>query len=542
MRIYLPFNEADASFQKCNTWIDENVVYKGDNETLSEFINNIIHFEKDPCLLLAEDACSDKGFAARARAGLMRLQGSCAHWGLAGNGGYGSNLYGIRVSPVIRYFSDLSGGPNLPGRILPVQYLESGVLLLNAPLLREKCVFLPDLGNCGDFVGTALSLAAQNAGLGCFALPELLVFHNSLRDSKKTGEGDRPFIDWVSGIVSPKRLPLSHGSLALPKAMGNMDPEYSSLECCAPIQEKTVCIVVRTRFQSKERLWRTLTTINAFIAASGHAGMYRPVVISDLQNRDNVPLEGIPFVQFALDEPLEDSRFFLIRQAVMNLESDYFWFVDDDDWLFPNMARFISLSIQASPPGSSLYTGSRHFREKELPEGTWPGDSHVRGDHYYDPKNFYCSIFGHNHIPFCGMIFPAECLKQIFTANDFDSIVYFEDYTLEQMVMYREDFFPVVIDCMAAGISVREKGNTITKPNSTLWNISECAMFSKITQNANILISIPPPVKNSVPPLPDRDEILAGIKYWELKLLLWRKVVNKLKYIWAKLVNKLSGK
>lgn len=542
MRIYLPFNETGTSFRKRNPWIDENVVYKGDNETILQFINSIIRSEKDACLLLADDACSDKDFIARVRAGLAKLQNSYTHWGLAGNGGYGGNLYGIGASPVIRYFSDLSGGPNLPGRILPAQSLESGVLLLNAPLLREKGVSLPDVGDCRDFVGTILSLAAQNAGLGCFALPELLLFHNSHRDSKETGAVNEPFINWVSGIVSPKRLPLSYGSLALPEASGNMDPEYSSLECCAPRREKTVCIVVRTRFQSKERLWRTLTTINAFIAASGHAGMYRPIVISDLQNRENAPLEGIPFMRFSPDEPLEDSRFFLVRQAAMNLEGDYYWFIDDDDWLFPNMARFISLSIQASPPGALLYTGSRHFREKEMADGTWPGDSHVKGDHYYDPKNFYRSFFGKNHVPFCGMIFPAEHLKQIFTANDFDSIIYFEDYTLEQMVMYREDFFPVVIDCLAAGISVREKGNTITSPNNPLWNISECAMFSKITQVANMLISIPDPAKNAPPPSPGRDEILAAIKYRELKLLLWRKVVNKLKYIRAKLVNKLLGK
>lgn len=87
--------------------------------------------------------------------------------------------------------------------------------------------------------------------------------------------------------------------------------------------------------------------------------------MTDVNTGKEKEMYGFPIHYFPCD--LRDSRFLLVSEAIKNILSDYIWFVDDDDWLFPNSAEWLANTIRSAPSASTFFIGTEHFIEKKLP-------------------------------------------------------------------------------------------------------------------------------------------------------------------------------
>lgn len=482
-------------------------------------LNSLIASSPEPILLLSDNLYLDSGFYNRAVGALEHLERDYAGWGVAGNQGVSPSLYGLGPSNRVCYATGPGVAPNLPGRVLPLMWV-AGPLLINLPALAAGKARLPDFGSA-DFFELCLSLASCQAGLGCYAMPELTAFASQKPLPQK--EAADSFVAWLSDEVANRHLEMPWGMQHLPAARGQLDWPRQALTNCAT-GPRRVAIVVRTRLARPHTFFRTLQSIQAFMAASCFDIFSCHVVTDNMAEKVDLPA-GVELARF--DFKGEDSRVFLLTRAVESIDADYFWFVDDDDWLFPNRAVKLAATILANPPESTFYIGTSWFTETDFPGG-WSGNTRAIPGRYYDPAKFADSIGGANHIPFCGIVFPAKALAGIFDMHEMPGMLYLEDYCLQLLNLYRHDFFPVVLDRLFVGISIRECGNTVTEQDRTRWNISASAMYPDVLASASILISVG---QRSVAPLPTREEILAGIPFAELRQLVKRKFINKGKKI-----------
>ena len=75
--------------------------------------------------------------------------------------------------------------------------------------------------------------------------------------------------------------------------------------------------------------------------------------MTDVNTGKEKEMYGFPIHYFPCD--LRDSRFLLVSEAIKNILSDYIWFVDDDDWLFPNSAEWLANTIRSAPSASTFF-------------------------------------------------------------------------------------------------------------------------------------------------------------------------------------------
>ena len=169
----------------------------------------------------------------------------------------------------------------------------------------------------------------------------------------------------------------------------------------------------------------------------------------------------------------KDSRYQLVRFAAENIEADYFWFIDDDDWLFPNEAERLSLALNSAPTDSIVFVDSQHYHES-------PIQSDINGQaisyrsqeaRYFPARLFMGTLSGHNHTPFCGALFARNVLLAI-PHKAYETVTYYEDFMTTLYALLSGNCFPIVVDKLFAGISLRESGNTVTEKDRTKWNQS----------------------------------------------------------------------
>lgn len=494
MNIYIPCYSAkrEKRFLEIHPFLEDNIRFIKSPSSLFKVINEIIANENSPCLFMHDDLYVDKYFLNRVQEGIEALKNRYPKWGVAGNCGVGLNLYGLSASPLVRYIIDLQGAPNLPGRIIPAKSIDGNCILLNVPALKKYKTQLPDFQGY-HLYDLILSIETIKSGLGCFIIPQLLCFHESKENQASFDAcvASDSFKQYLSDNIKNNRLTSTKGDINVNDPSGSLDIQLPSPGHEAG-RSPSVAIVVRTQFLRKELLFRTVSTIKAFIAASGKKDMYKCYIVTDKTTweRGNF-LENVSVLNFTAPEELEDTRLFLIKKAAENITCDYFWFIDDDDWLFPNMAKFLSLSIISSPLNCTFFIGASQYREDFCYNGSncWPCNSKTTGLRYFNPRQFAQSISGVNYIPFCGIIFPVGLLKKI-CYDKFANIIYLEDYLLELLDICSQDFFPIIIDKLLVGISVREEGNTVTEKDRKKWYMSNSAMFSDIIDNCNMLINL----------------------------------------------------
>jgi hypothetical protein len=280
-----------------------------------------------------------------------------------------------------------------------------------------------------------------------------------------------------------------------------MDIQLDSLRAATARRKKrSVAIVTRTQFKRPLMLKRTLDTVRAFVCAAGETADFASYVVTDAVEAAS-PSEldksrSLPQDSTLLRADLSrtgDTRYLLVDFAAKNIEADYFWFIDDDDWIFPNEAERLGLVISGSPLNSIIFLGCQHFSEQSL-SGNADDATTFRSTagRYYAATNFLASLSGSNHTPFCGQLFPRGTLLAI-PSKVYASVTYYEDYMTTLFALLAANCFPVAVDKLFVGISVRESGNTITETDRTKWNRSMSELVSHMVNLPELsqMLSLP---------------------------------------------------
>ena len=190
-----------------------------------------------------------------------------------------------------------------------------------------------------------------------------------------------------------------------------------------------------------------------------------------------------------------DSRYRLVRFAAESIEADYFWFVDDDDWVFPNEAERLGLVVNTAPENSIVFVGSQHFEEASLARSPNADATSYRSKaaRPFPAEDFLASLSGENHSPFCGVLLSRAALLNVPPAV-YERVTYFEDYMTILSALLQEDCFPVTVDKLFAGISLRRSGNSVTEKDRRTWNESMSELASHLVNSSDCsqLLSLPP--------------------------------------------------
>lgn len=410
----------------------------------------------DEAALVAYDhVVFPRGFKARVAELLARLNETYEAWGVVSNAGRTIDVLG--AEEIVHRTGDQRLRMSKQG-LWPAESLSGDVFLINAPLLRAKG--LPSLF-AKDKRKFPRELSAGSLQNGCAALISDLLIVGCL------GSGDWPDDNQDSA-----------------------GPEDAGAEAFKLREPPSLAIVVRSQFKRPPFfLRRCLESIRSFIdRSSGNARICFYLVTDNNDFHQCADSYGATDQTLFFECKERDTRFELIRNSVKELTEDYVWFVDDDDFVFPEAADRIGRALSAVEKGKTFYLDSQYFEERvQDDQSSWVSlPKHVMSGREYR-KNRYISA---NHVPFCGVIFPRPCLAEELDDRTAGSVVYYEDFLCQLLVMGRRDFSPVIIGALATGISVRPAGQcqqTICLSDRTEWVRSSAELCSVMQRRVNPL-------------------------------------------------------
>ena len=412
------------------------------------------------------------------------------NWGAVGNAGVTPLGFGLRSRRRIRYFFDNEFGPNLSGHIVPAENLFENVVMIEVDLARKVFQELPEVEN-RDLFALALSIQVLHSGRALLLAPHLSCF----RDDRI--QPDSAFIipcggdlgTWIAQRISNVSIETYRGRVDLDgvsdsfRKFERIEMTLQSLRNAQLGREpQSVGIVTRTRFERPAFLERIVLTTSMFIAAARHA-KFEHCVISNPAAGSSPSLPRTVKQLTSSRTRDSDDRFHLVREAADKLESRYLWFIDDDDWLFPNAAELISLMVSLAPKGSILFVDVMHFAETNIENlSSGPPISSVHPIRRFPASHFAASLTGQNFTPFCGVILDRESIAGT-PGEVFDRITFFEDYTLILAALVNQGSLPVSLGVLASGISMRSGDHSATQSDRRPWNSSLAELSHFITQS-----------------------------------------------------------
>jgi hypothetical protein len=379
--------------------------------------------------------------------------------------------HGYGITKVIDYL--IEGGYRAVTNIeVPVTSSSSELVIVDLRRLRAS---LP-VGFSGfldaDFdVWFCLELALSS--LHVVASPIMSAF---LPNGRRRGLVNKPsneLLSFVANKANLKRFATVRGEFSVPFSadfdVESPPPPLEDLFLNAITTTKpppTLTVITRTQFKRTFELKRCLDSVISFAA---HYGMefLNLVLISETQPPKGFLLpNGYQFIQAKILQE-RDSRFLLVGQAVSEVISDYYLFVDDDDWMFPNNASLLRKVLHSCPQESILFADSRHYIEDRKVDGQIFVGNIISYGRFFPSTLFMRSLSGVNHNPFCSVVFPRKTFEDL-GPEVFKSVEYAEDYFLILKSLYQESV-PIVFEGQLVGISIRDSGNTVTEFENPKW-------------------------------------------------------------------------
>ena len=208
---------------------------------------------------------------------------------------------------------------------------------------------------------------------------------------------------------------------------------------------RKIAIVTRTQFTRMALLKRALESIYEFIKSSGPWTEITSYVVTDSVLDPPEWLNDNSVILHYKFESGGDSRYQLVQYSVECIDADFFWFIDDDDWVIPNNSEWLSLVANIVPLKSLIFVDTQAYNEKTK-SGEYDDLSSIISIPAvnFEANRFSLSLSGTNHTPFCGVIFPRSSLSRI-PRRVYHSVVYFEDYVCLLNALLIQNAFPVVL-------------------------------------------------------------------------------------------------
>lgn len=450
-----------------------------------------------PALVCHDDVRCGFDFADAIASLVNDLDRQYTAWGVCGNAGIAID------GQVFRHLRDPHGGPEPGMDINPALVLDGNVLLLNVPALSAASVRLPDFPGFHGY-DIALSLESWLKGLPVFCDRRLFVIHKSAGDQHGfdafcQGEEFRRYL--VSRVINHSILTLN-GAIDLSDVQdfGYLDHVQTqedradvvavcdrTLAACRQPRPR-LTIACRTQLQRMELLERALMT---FAAASLEAPELVDLDVLLVSDRDGETLAaaaekfrrqwpGMNLKTRSVTDSLgRHSRVATLLAAIEHCQSDFIWFVDDDDFIYPASLRPIARTLSAKAP--RLVVGHcRRIEEHWSPPETGPRRLLATKEIGRLPADgIYAAFSGDNFTPICGVIFPVEVLRErlSWVAAKGD---YYEDYFLLLLALTSRRIEVRCLDSDFCGISLRSGENTVGETDREHWDLSYATFMNEL--------------------------------------------------------------
>lgn len=420
------------------------------------------------------------------------------NWALVGESGVTHLAYGMGASKWVQYGADKNRGPNLAGHTVPAYGLSGNVLVINLGRFRNATV---NFDGVKGPLGVTLPIQTMQCGLAVLVAPHLACFVDTSRIIDLESHFD-PGPDLRSYLISRISNLFVHTCFGLIDISGESDAEWGNDRIDLPLQslrnarvgrpKRSLEIITRTTFERISSLQRTALTVFLLRSQVSHLDLSH-TVISGRFLQDDVGLPPGTEMVFETDgqgSKVEDDRFRLIRVAVESSKSDFVWFVDDDDWVFPPCAELLSLALNVSPKGSTFYFDSQQFFLKnEKVDSTFGTYPNMRVGDRYQAQAFVLNLTGLNHVPFCSVIFTRQGLVD--TPDDLTKHMnLYEDFALQLMTMSSPNYFPVSLNNLVSGIQMKDDSLEGPVLSRREWNkdmATLVAFFVQKQSNASLL-------------------------------------------------------
>ena len=296
---------------------------------------------------------------------------------------------------------------------------------------------------------------------------------NGHRHNLSAARPTKETMDFVSSNLNSRSIVTTRGKFNLPlnrdTNLQNFPPSTEKLfldSLSRTGQEPKLSIVTRTQFKRQAELNRCLETVLSFASHYGNQNVNLILVSDSDPPRDFQLPEGFELLVANVPDE-KDSRFLLVGEAVSRVRSEYYLFVDDDDWMFPNNASALRRMLSICPPDSVVFADAKHYLEARVAgESLFVGNK-ISNGRFFPGAQFMGSLSGVNNNPFCSVVFPRKTFDEL-EASVYSSIEYAEDYFLILKTLYQNSI-PFVFDGQLVGISIRDSGNTVTEFGHLKW-------------------------------------------------------------------------
>ncbi|GEM_PF-769180 len=478
-------NETSAlQFTKNNPDATNVVLHRHVNSLLT-FLQTIIDSDVDYALFVHDDVFLPSSINDTVFKLIDKLNTEWPNWGICGNAGITAPTL-ADGSRICRFLFDPHGGPSLSGFILPAETVDGNTILLNCRALRAAGVRLPSFEGF-QFYDIILSIETLAAGLAVLLAPQLAVYHNS-KGSQEEFErtaGSKLYIDYLSDRLSNRLVHSFNGVLTLPfkgQTPGQFDICNTALKNAATSRPKAkIAFVIRTQFRDVSLLLRAVTSTLAFAAAAENDAV-KTYIVTESLDVDAIKYLPNNVKVITADYILaSNAKNHLIKWDSYSIDEDFILFLDDEDWVFPNEAAYISDLLTCLPTFANLVVDCHSFTEKTVIAGEIDRrNSNLRPLKRFFSKDWPKNFIGNNYTPMCGLFYSRNILLHL--PQEFSNkIVWCEDINANLFAMLNQNSVFFSVPKLVSGISVRDERNNFSNIADVTDNIKYHRMQAELT-------------------------------------------------------------
>lgn len=504
----------DAWRKRAGFHCDLEVILEYPVKSAIATIHSLAAKHERPFLVCRDSVWLGLGLGRQAERLVEELDGRFPNWGACGN-------RGVRWDDYQFDFGRGIGIAALRTAVCPhtVISVDDHVLLIHPAALRKHAEPAPPVESLR--AGVPLSLECLVNGSVMAVSPRLMVLRTDEEpdDSQPELEADAEFQRYYRDHFLNHRFPVPRGGLDL---SGLVDFEYVSNVASAPKQadalelfdrglaqakkKPSLTICCRTQFNRPEMLERAVLSFSVCRsqAAVDDGAESQTSLLSDLQIRlitDLPESAGKPALErltaaypaarlecwFETVRAKWLSRIDLMVAAIRRCQTDYIWFIDDDDYIHPSAFPALARCLVPDSPLLVVASSPRMTEQWETVEGTGDGPAKrilgpAEKSAGYPAAGIFGVLRGNNQIHLCGSIFPVKLMRERLRHCE-PLGEYSEDYYLLLLAVTAPRVEVMIIETELAAFSARGTENTTAETDRSIWHQSYATFLLEVLNN-----------------------------------------------------------
>jgi len=459
-----------------------------------------------PFLICRENIWLGVGISSQVDILIEELESRYPNWALCGNRGMrwdGKHLYD--------YTADITA-PGLQTAVCPhsVISIDDNTLLINPAVLGKHTKLCPAIDALR--YGALLSLECLQNGSSLAVSPRLMSVRTATGDEERETLNTSEFRayyrssflnEWLYTVDGPVNLreTVDYRYVFAPEGAVSqqdvLDLYDRGLAQARSRRRPSLTIACRTQFRRLELLERACLSFSACQHYGGGLADLRIQLITDQapecaepvlsRLRATYPLAAFECLYHEI-RPNRHSRTDLLLAAIEQAQTDYIWFIDDDDYLIPPAIPALARCLVPDAPvivvSSSLVMDEKWSKRsfpQEDPSGTLELIDSSKSSRY-PAAGVFQVLKGRNFIPNCSMILPValmrERIQDKLALGDFN-----EDYYLLLLALTSSRAEVCALDTELAVISIRGRENTVAQSDRSGWHLAYATFMLEILNN-----------------------------------------------------------